>query len=198
VLVTVGSTLFPSLTNTILSPPVLDILSTSGVERLFVQYGRAELVIPETVRLGHVKPFREGGENGDTGMDVGMEGFQWDGMKVVMFRFSENFEGLIKGCDGVISHAGSGSILAVLRADPPKPLLAVPNTSLMDNHQAQLADALDKEGYLVVSTVEDLEDKLRTFLDPQRVKAITPFPAFDGTRFRRVMDEMMGYEDDEL
>ncbi len=47
---------------------------------------------------------------------------------------------------------GSGSILTVLRA--PRPLLVVPNTSLMDNHQAELADALGREGYLNVSTVE--------------------------------------------
>lgn len=54
--------------------------------------------------------------------------------------------------------SGSGSILTVLRT--PRPLLVVPNSELMDNHQAQLADALGgggdegEEGYLLVSTVE--------------------------------------------
>jgi beta-1,4-N-acetylglucosaminyltransferase len=49
---------------------------------------------------------------------------------------------------------GAGSILTVLRSDPPKPLLVIPNTELMDNHQAELADALGREGYLLVSTPE--------------------------------------------
>lgn len=53
--------------------------------------------------------------------------------------------------------SGAGSILTVLRT--PRPLLVIPNSDLMDNHQAQLADALgrpggDDEGYLLVSTVE--------------------------------------------
>ena len=85
-------------------------------------------------------------------------------------RFTDDFEGLVRSVDAVISHAGmcltrkmvstrwtdwgpgSGSILTILRT--PKPLLVVPNTSLMDNHQAELADALGKDGYLAVSTVE--------------------------------------------
>jgi beta-1,4-N-acetylglucosaminyltransferase len=36
----------------------------------------------------------------------------------------------------------------------PKPLLVVPNSSLMDNHQAELADAMEQGGYLTTSTVE--------------------------------------------
>lgn len=47
---------------------------------------------------------------------------------------------------------GSGSILTALRAG--KPLMVVPNTELMDNHQAQLADELGKGGYLMVSSLQ--------------------------------------------
>lgn len=48
--------------------------------------------------------------------------------------------------------AGAGSILTALRAG--KKLIVVPNTSLMDNHQAELALALEQENYLYVSTPE--------------------------------------------
>jgi beta-1,4-N-acetylglucosaminyltransferase len=47
---------------------------------------------------------------------------------------------------------GSGSILQILRAG--KRLLVVPNTGLMDNHQAEVADALSEQGYVMVSSVE--------------------------------------------
>ena len=43
-LVTVGSTLFPALTNHILSPTILSLLPQLGVGRLVVQYGRADLL----------------------------------------------------------------------------------------------------------------------------------------------------------
>ena len=50
------------------------------------------------------------------------------------------------------TRSGSGSILTALRAG--KPLLVVPNTDLMDNHQDQLASELEKGHYLMVSSVE--------------------------------------------
>ena len=43
-LVTVGSTLFPALTNHILSPTILSLLPSLRVTRLVVQYGRADLL----------------------------------------------------------------------------------------------------------------------------------------------------------
>lgn len=46
--------------------------------------------------------------------------------------------------------------MTVLRAKPPKALLVVPNTDLMDNHQAELADALGQEGYMTVSPVQSV------------------------------------------
>lgn len=41
----------------------------------------------------------------------------------------------------------------MLRMTPRVPLLVVPNTALMDNHQLELADALGREGYLEVCDV---------------------------------------------
>jgi UDP-N-acetylglucosamine transferase subunit ALG13 len=48
--------------------------------------------------------------------------------------------------------AGSGSIVSALRAHTK--LIVVPNTSLMDNHQAELGEALSRDGFLMVATAE--------------------------------------------
>jgi beta-1,4-N-acetylglucosaminyltransferase len=54
--------------------------------------------------------------------------------------------------------AGSGTILDVLRLDAGggkrgKPLIVVPNPTLLHNHQEELAVALGREGYLKAATV---------------------------------------------
>lgn len=63
-------------------------------------------------------------------------------------------------CVGVWSFAcpaayvleGSGSILAALRIAVP--LIVVPNPSLLDNHQVELAEELAAQGYVVHGHLE--------------------------------------------
>ena len=47
---------------------------------------------------------------------------------------------------------GSGTILDVLRM--PKPMIVVPNPTLLDNHQEELAATLEDMGHLRAATVE--------------------------------------------
>lgn len=49
---------------------------------------------------------------------------------------------------------GTGSILDGLRAG--LPLVVVPNPSLADNHQQELAEALAKQGYVIVGKLESV------------------------------------------
>ena len=163
-LVTVGSTLFTSLTDKVLSPPVLSILSSLGITALIVQYGAAAL--PDLTDIAPLELDSTG-----TGECV------WTGhgekqFHIRVMRYAEGYNQLVASADAVISHAGqlcyatssssradaagAGSILTVLRVPgaEPKPLLVVPNSSLMDNHQAELADAMEQGGYLTTSTVE--------------------------------------------
>ncbi|KAI9637828.1 uncharacterized protein MKK02DRAFT_42201 [Dioszegia hungarica] len=206
---TVGSTLFPSLTTIALSPAFLDVLFASGVQRLLVQYGRAELPLPDGVMItkrsdkadGHInfewpgrgaqyKAYQDAkGTKGAYGYGEGPK------MEVELIMFTERFGGEVKDAKWVISHAGSGSILTVLHT--PRPLLVVPNTDLMDNHQAQLAEALgggvdgEGEGYLLVSTLEDLLDKLPKLLDEDYTPK--PFPKVETDRFKKILDETAGF-----
>ena len=48
--------------------------------------------------------------------------------------------------------AGSGSILDALRLAVP--LIVVPNTALLDNHQEELAEELAAQGYVVYGKLE--------------------------------------------
>lgn len=123
-LVTVGSTLFPSLTSHVLLPTFLSLLQSLGVQRLVVQYGRAELKLQDDVKQTlNIDSQGDGigvwsDNDGDRVRDE-----KQNGMVVEVMRFTNDFEGLVGKSDAVISHAGSGSILTVLRRAPPIPLL---------------------------------------------------------------------------
>ncbi|KAI0143058.1 hypothetical protein GGR57DRAFT_484475 [Xylariaceae sp. FL1272] len=63
----------------------------------------------------------------------------------------------------IISHAGSGSIIEALEFD--STLIAVPNPSLMDNHQVEIAEEMESQGFLIHGTLGSLEeavDKIKT------------------------------------
>ena len=47
---------------------------------------------------------------------------------------------------------GSGSILDALRLEIP--IIVVPNTSLLDNHQLELAEVLASQGYVIHGQLE--------------------------------------------
>jgi beta-1,4-N-acetylglucosaminyltransferase len=126
VLVTVGSTLFEDLTNAVLEPAFIRSLLALGYTRSIVQYGSATLP-SQTQTL-------------DT-----------PGISVELKPYISDIEETISQSDLIISHAGAGSIMSGLRKG--KKMVVVPNTKLMDNHQVELAEVLQREGYLLMSTV---------------------------------------------
>jgi len=136
VFVTVGSTRFPELIKAVLSKECASVLFELGYSELRVQYG------------SDISLFRECGQGVQSGMSL------------TGFDYSASIEQEMQAADLVISHAGtkvvvsllirgSGSILEVLHMG--KLLITVPNSSLMDNHQAELAKALSDKGYLLQS-----------------------------------------------
>ncbi|THH18496.1 hypothetical protein EW146_g2504 [Bondarzewia mesenterica] len=165
--VTVGSTKFDSLVQAVLSQPVIDTLRLKGYSKLVVQCGKSHIV---------------GFADSETSWT-----FETSGIKIEMWRFKPSLEEDCNAADLVIGHAGSGTILDVLRKG--KPLIIVPNPTLLDNHQEELADALSALGHLKASTVSNLSQTLLEF-DPS---TLAPFPPFDGSRFSRLLDEEMGF-----
>ncbi|RDX56706.1 glycosyl transferase [Lentinus brumalis] len=171
VFVTVGSTRFDALVQTVLSEPVLDVLRKRGYRTLDVQCGNSDF------DTSHLR--RDADDHWQRAGDL----------ETSIWRFKPSLKEDYERADLIISHAGSGTIIDVLRLR--KPLIVIPNPALLDNHQAELSDALAGLGHLRSSTVADLPEAIEG-LDKS---TLVPFPQFDGSRFRELLDEEMGYQD---
>ena len=66
----------------------------------------------------------------------------------------------MKSADLIIGHAGAGTALEVLKLR--KPMIAVVNDKLMNNHQTELADRLHELGHLVKTVPSNLHEALLT------------------------------------
>lgn len=85
-------------------------------------------------------------------------------------------------------------------------LVVVPNASLMDNHQAEVAKALADSGYLIQSSptydhgigrgvisrtlAKDIAQLKERGMDR---KVLQPFPTHGNRKFAQVLDEEMGF-----
>lgn len=166
--VTVGSTRFDGLVQRALSDTVINVLRSKGYSKIIVQCGNSDFDTALYERDGEAW-------------------FRRDDEDVVVWRFKPSLNEEYRQADLIISHAGSGTILDVLRMG--KPLIVIPNESLLHNHQAELASALANLRHLKASTISALPEAIKT-LEP---KQIVPFPVFVGSRFREMLDEEMGF-----
>ncbi|XP_005799536.1 UDP-N-acetylglucosamine transferase subunit ALG13 homolog isoform X2 [Xiphophorus maculatus] len=123
VFVTVGSTRFDELIESVTSSEATQVLKFRGYERLVLQVGKGSL-LPDADSCAH--------------------------LSVEAFRFKDSIAEDMKQADLVISHAGAGSCLEALGAG--KPLLVVVNDKLMDNHQLELARQLHMDHHLLYCT----------------------------------------------
>ncbi|KAM4621527.1 UDP-N-acetylglucosamine transferase subunit ALG13 [Polymixia lowei] len=131
--VTVGTTSFDELIESITSSDAVQILKARGYEHLVLQVGRGSLLpSPESC----------------------------PDLKLEAFRFKDSIAEDIRCADLVISHAGAGSCLEALGAG--KSLLVVVNDRLMDNHQLELARQLHRESHLLYCTCSTLTETLKT------------------------------------
>lgn len=138
-LVTVGSTKFDILIEHIASTACLDALARRGYSNLIIQYGNSQWQPLEATQL-----------------------------LITAYDFKPSLAEDIQQADLIISHAGarireistrsnfwfvgSGTILDSLRLS--KTLIVVPNNTLMDDHQSELATELSKQGYLIACSAQ--------------------------------------------
>ncbi|THU86438.1 glycosyl transferase [Dendrothele bispora CBS 962.96] len=167
--VTVGSTRFDSLVDRVLSEEVLASLRGRGYTKLVVQCGNSA--------FGHANLLQQ-----ETELHL-----EKDGVSIELWKFKPSLQEEYERADLVISHAGSGTIIDVLRMK--KPLIIVPNPTLLDNHQEELATALEQLGHLRSSTPSSLGVIIESF-EPSSLKE---FPPFEPSRFCELLDEEMGF-----
>lgn len=113
-----------------------------------------------------------------------------NGVELQLFQFAPDLKSHIQSANIVISHAGSGTILDTLRMRPKPPtLVVVPNTSLMDNHQVELAEALARDGFVVMGSEETLAEDVGRASETRCER----FPDFDADRFAGIVDDLMQF-----
>ncbi|KAF9700101.1 hypothetical protein EKO04_001544 [Ascochyta lentis] len=184
--VTTGATApFTALIESVLRPSSLDALLEHGFTHVLIQYGSAKDVFLQaaTRARSHVQKTKQ--TLIIDGIDFNPAGLQ------AQLTLVHQSKGL------VISHAGSGSILEALRYQIP--LIVVPNTSLLDNHQEELAVAMERSGYLLRGHVEDLSPAVRKSGEfrnnMSQFPPITSGQHRETKSFAAVMDETVGFLD---
>jgi len=70
-----------------------------------------------------------------------------------------------------------------------KAVIVVPNPTLLDRHQEELAKALSDRGYLKAATISELPKAIAE-IEPSSLQL---FPPQDKSRFAKFLDEEMGF-----
>ncbi|PSN73711.1 hypothetical protein BS50DRAFT_583212 [Corynespora cassiicola Philippines] len=186
--VTTGATApFTGLIESVLRPASIAALQEVGITHLLVQHGTAKDVFDANSTAARAQSQHE---HGKPALEIQGIDFSPNGLKD-LFQLAQQSQGL------VISHAGSGSILEALRYQVP--LIVVPNTQLLDNHQEELAVAMERSNYLIRGNVADLASAIRKSED-FRIKMAKFPPSTSGTHretqsFGAIMDNTLGLLD---
>lgn len=144
VFVTVGTTQFDALIKAVVEKDTLDALRHKGYTKLTLQIGNGKFTPP-----------------------VG----QHQGVALSHFSLKPSIAEDFASADLVISHAGAGCCFEALEAG--RPLVAVVNNTLMDNHQVELAEELARNGYCFFCHPETLQETLSN-MDISQLKPYSP------------------------
>lgn len=171
IFVTVGTTQFPELIETVISDNILAILSKYQCEKLVIQHGTGQPIPCDRIEEISLK----------------------FGIDTICFDYKSTIQRDIDRSNLVISHAGAGSCIEILTAR--KPLIVVVNDKLMHNHQTELAEQLSKDGHLIfclpktlANTLEDLDAKIHS---------LVPYDqnVLNMKKFMDHLDSLMGFSE---
>jgi beta-1,4-N-acetylglucosaminyltransferase len=106
-------------------------------------------------------------------------------VRIESYEYKDSIADDIQQADFVISHAGAGTILQTL--EKRKPLLVVVNEHLMNNHQTEIADQMETDGYLYHCTCSTLEQGVRRLLEHQFQTYVKGNPRLFGQYLNRLV-----------
>ncbi|VDL94843.1 unnamed protein product [Schistocephalus solidus] len=149
VFVTVGTTSFDELIESVNSPEFHSALLRLGYKKLFVQFGNGSIE-------PSITPMNPGN------MDFVEFGQLHSKLKVHSFRYHDNLGEFFSQCELIISHGGAGTCLEALTPPGVRKLVIVINEALMHNHQLELAAALYMRKHAFVTRPSDLISFLTT------------------------------------
>ncbi|KAM0278912.1 hypothetical protein ACHAQH_004878 [Verticillium albo-atrum] len=168
-LITIGATArFTQLLQEATGPPFVDMLCEQGFTHLTIQCGKDIDWFRDEAQALAARPM----------------------LRVSTFDFVDDLTQEMLLCraepkerrDGVvICHAGTGTILDGLRMSVP--LIVVPNPTLKDNHQEELAEEIQKQGYATWGRLGQLDYALEqsTLLCDKNASVLRPHLPSEGT-----------------
>ncbi|KAI0399806.1 glycosyltransferase family 28 C-terminal domain-containing protein [Xylaria palmicola] len=182
--VTIGATAgFRSLLQEVVSPKFLATLRSQNFTSLVVQCG------PD---LGYFEAIRPSHTQKSHGLDITAFSYAPD-LKEHFARAScGNDHNGNRECGVIISHAGSGSIIEALEFD--SKLIAVPNPGLMDNHQLEIADEMESQGFLIhgrLGSVAEAVEKMGTIVLRKWPPGSSPGSAYQEGGLWEAINELM-------
>ncbi|KAL0942190.1 UDP-N-acetylglucosamine transferase subunit alg13 [Colletotrichum truncatum] len=139
----VGATArFTQLLTEVLDPTFLDFLASNHYTHLTLQCGKDYEEFSRNI-LPALAP-------------------RWPSLEITAFDFVDDLTTEMTKCrassgretGAVICHAGTGTILDGMRVSVP--LIVVPNPTLKDNHQVELADEIQRQGYGIWGRLGDI------------------------------------------
>jgi beta-1,4-N-acetylglucosaminyltransferase len=164
-LVTVGTTKFEKLIKSIDNEEFYKLLDDNGFTDLVIQKGTGEY---EPSNFNKMK---------------------FNNLSVTVGKLFPYFENIIIQSEYVISHGGAGIILESLKNK--KKLIIVVNDLLMDNHQIELAEALEKDNYaFYCSIVENIIYDFKNILENNTMK-LNKYPDFNLDIVPTIIYEML-------
>ncbi|KAK4654299.1 N-acetylglucosaminyldiphosphodolichol N-acetylglucosaminyltransferase catalytic subunit alg13 [Podospora pseudocomata] len=179
--VTIGSIAsFLPLLEQVITGPFLTRLQVAGFKKLTVQCGP---------NLAWFETQLEALRSGELLADLQVECFSYAPvLKPYMLECRGEQGKSLAGC--VIAHAGAGTILEVRRYGAP--LIVVPNPTLMDNHQLELAVEVQRQGWAVHGKIDNLPhaiDNVLQLIQKGRLDHLppyrpAPFPVPEAERFK--------------
>lgn len=162
ILFTTGATVtFKALVRYVADPTFIQSLQELGFSDITIQYGNestnsahvSKQFFSEVLRTNKLVEKLDL-EIANEFNDKSVTYFQNSAIRLAVFAFSPDITSYIQKSDVVVTHAGTGSILDALRLG--KPVIAVTNPELMDDHQEEIAREFEKLGVLHRMSAADL------------------------------------------